>query len=144
MVTRVRKAGQSAPLKLNKKERYNVSVLKASGMVEGGIALSVGLDVEALRLSCVHELTAGAASRLAEVKIAVHGRALDGVVGAANLFIEWNEKAAIAEAEALFAGDREIVAPALGKKDQAALDAKEAHHDEGWSGLLDAGAARSH
>lgn len=124
-------------VKVTAEERYDVSVLKASGMSDEAIALHKQITVEMLKASFAEDLEIGAASRRAEVYLSLHKKAREGVVSAVNLFVQLAEKAEIAEAQRKFTGgEPEESEPKLGKKELASLAAEDAVNDEGWGGLL--------
>lgn len=108
-------------------------------MAHEQIALALGISRNTLEKHFEHELSIGAYAKRMEVFEALRRAAKKGNVAAARLYLQ--VEPAIACPPGFSDGDQkpqEKAAPAekLGKKEQAQVDATEAHLGTSWEGLL--------
>lgn len=128
--------------------RRKVSIAAGGGMLHEEIAMALGISRDTLRKYYRHELSVEAQRRRLEVLEAVYKTAqAKGTSAAAKTYLanvpEFEAPPAAEGEEPAAAPPAPTTAPApaprpakLGKKDQAALDAKTAADGTDWDGLL--------
>lgn len=113
-----------------------VAVLRAMGKTVEQIALRIGLSEPTLRKYYFRELEHGHALVESVLDEAIWGRAMAGVVGAQRLAKEMLAKGGAAVPVAKTPRPGTSKAEPLGKKAQAAVDAKTAHEGTSWGEVL--------
>lgn len=114
--------------------RRKVSIAAGGGMAHEEIALALGISQPTLRKHFEIELSTGAFERRLEIVAAMHKAAKAGSVSAARAYMQLTPHLAappVAPAERA-----EKAAPALGKKEQANVEARTAHVGTEWADLL--------
>jgi len=117
--------------------RRTVSIAAAGGMAHDDIALALGIARGTLLKHFEKELSIGALQRRVEVLQAMHKAAKGGNVAAQKAFMSLEPRTTVPTtppAEAPDKGDPKK--PAVGKKEQAQLDATTAGKDTEWESLL--------
>ena len=112
--------------------REHVAILAAGGLDRQDIADAIGCCEKTLRAHFLPELNQGKASKRGEAIAKLWELGMGGSVPALKAFLSLAEK-----------GDSKprmpapAKAPKLGKKEQADLEARNAHRDTSWGRLLD-------
>lgn len=109
-------------------------------MAHEQIALALGIARNTLEKHFEHELTIGAYAKRMEVVEALRRAAKKGNVAAARLYLQVDPQVAAPpyqdRTEKPQSADDAAAEPKRGKKEQAQVDAGEAHLGTGWEGLL--------
>lgn len=113
--------------------RLKVRVLKAGAMSQVAIAEAIGISEPTLRKHYSLELDQGSAIVTAEVLMARYHSAMGGSVPAQNKLLEL---AGTLPPAKMGRPPKPATDPALGKKAEAEIAAKDAHEGTGWADLV--------
>jgi uncharacterized protein YerC len=144
-VTKRRGAGGRKKYKPTQADREQVALLVATGMAVGNIAQVIGISEPTLNKNFADELNFGAVRKRAKWLQYLEAAAEKGNVAASKELISISDRAALGALEDEFRGkaapraDDEDAArgkDALGKKEIADVEAREAQQEGGWGSLL--------
>jgi hypothetical protein len=120
-----------------KVQRNQVAIAAGAGIAHEEIALGLGITRKTLLKYFAEELTTGAYRKRLEVMQAMHRAAKKGNVAAAKAYMSMTPDAAAPPVPKEPEQPAEPKVPALGKKEQAQIDAGSAHVGTEWADLLD-------
>lgn len=115
-------------------QRRQVAIAAGGGMSHEEIAIGLGLARNTLEKHFEAELSSGAYAKRLEVLQAMHAAAKKGNMTAARAYLASEPKASAPPAQPEKPGAKK--APALGKKEQANVDAVSAGAGSEWGDLL--------